>query len=400
VGFPVNALHEAVAPRVSTMTSAVATSATLFGCLFAAQSGLLVLTPTLSRVAADLHVPAAAAGQLRAVSGAAAAVVALALVVTGRRANLRGLLTLGLGLLAGAALGSAAAPTYWVLAAMQAVFGGGLALVLAGGLAAAATWAPAGQRATVLAWALVGQPAAWIIGMPMVGVLGDHSWRYAWLVPMAASLLALVGVSRQERTAPEPASTSLTSLLHRPGAARWAVGELLAYAGWAGVLVYAGFLLTDAHGVSVAAAGTVLGGGAIGYVVGTFLARRSVEHAAERTLRMTGPAMAAATLLLGAVRPSAGFSVVVFGGIAFLAGARMIASSAIGLNLDGVGPLQAMSLRAAAMQLGYLAGAALGGLGLTFGGWSGLGAVLAAMLLLSAAVTGAAGTVRTEVGSR
>ncbi|HEU4426380.1 MAG TPA: MFS transporter [Pilimelia sp.] len=396
-----NAQHEVVAPPVSTTTPAVATSATLFGCLFAAQSGLLVLTPTLSRVAADLHVPAAAAGQLRAVSGATAAVVALTLVATRRRSDLRGLLTLGLSLLAGAAIGSATAPTYWVLAAMQAVFGGGLALVVAGGLAAAATWAPAGTRATALSWALVGQPAAWIIGMPVVGFLGGHSWRLAWLVPLAASVLALAGVSRQQRNSPEQVSTSLASLLYRPGVGRWAVAELLAFAGWAGVMVYVGVLLTDAHGLSVAAAGVALAAGAVGHVVGTFLAGRwVVERAAERTLRLTGPALAATALLLGVVRPTAGFSVAVFAAIAFLAGARMIASSAIGLDLDGVGPLQAMGMRAAAMQLGYLGGAALGGLGLTFGGWPGLGGVLAALLLLSAVVTAATGPTRTEVRTR
>lgn len=380
-----NAQRTIVRPPSSTP---VATSATLFGCLFAAQSGLLVLTPTLSRVAADLQVPAATAGQLRAVSGAAAAAVALALVATRRRADVRELVTYGLVLLGGAALGSAIAPTYWTLAAMQAIFGGGLALVLAGGLAAAAIWAPAGHRATVLSWALVGQPAAWIIGMPVVGALGDHSWRLAWLVPAAASLLALAGVTRERRTGPEPEPAA--GVLRRAGVTRWAVGELLAFAGWAGVMVYVGVLMTDAHGLSVASAGTALAAGAVGYVAGTFLARRGVEHAAARTLRVTGPALAAATLLLGAVRPTASFSLAVFGGIAFLAGARMMASSAIGLNLDGVGPLQAMGLRAAAMQLGYLGGAALGGLGLTIGGWLGLGGVLAALLLASVMVTSGA----------
>jgi predicted MFS family arabinose efflux permease len=262
--------------------SATAASATLFGCLFAAQSGLLVLSPILSRVAADLNVSAAAAGQLRAISGAVAAVVALGLVVTKRRRDLRQLLTLGLGLLSAAAVGSAVAPTYELLAAMQVVLGGGLALVLAGGLAAAASWAPDGQRAAVLSWALVGQPTAWVVGMPLVGVLGGHTWRLAWLVPFAAGVLALVGVSGRERGAPQPAPAPLLSLMQRPGMARWAAAELLAYAGWAGVLVYCGSLLTDAHGVSVTSAGTALGAGATGYVVGTFVARRWVDHAARR----------------------------------------------------------------------------------------------------------------------
>ncbi|HEU4947624.1 MAG TPA: MFS transporter [Kribbella sp.] len=364
-------------------------SATLFGCLFAAQSSLLVLTPILSGVAADLEVSPATAGQLRAMSGAVAVVVAVGLLVSRRRWELRGLLMLGLGLLATAALASAAAPSFAALAAAQVVLGGGVALVLAGGLAAAASWAPDGQRATVLSWALVGQPSAWIIGMPVIGFVGGHSWRLAWLVPLAACVLTLTLVSRREPGTPEPTPTSVLTLFRRPGATRWAASELLAYAGWAGVLVYCGSLLTDTHGASAAAAGIALGGGATGYVVGTFVARRWVEHAARPMLLITGPAMAAAALILGAVRPSFGFSVAMFTVIACLAGARMIAGSAEGLDLAGVGPLQAMTVRAASMQGGYLGGAVLGGLGLALGGWPVLGAVLAVPLLVAVAVTAA-----------
>jgi predicted MFS family arabinose efflux permease len=100
-----------------------------------------------------------------------------------------------------------------------------------------------------------------------------------------------------------------------------------------------------------------------------------------------GSAMAAAALVLGAVRPSFAFSVLMWAVIAFLAGVRMMAASTVGLDLAGVGPLPAMSVRAASMQGGYLGGAVLGGLGLAAGGWSVVGAALAVPLLFAAAVT-------------
>jgi MFS transporter, DHA1 family, inner membrane transport protein len=108
--------------------------------------------------------------------------------------------------------------------------------------------------------------------------------------------------------------------------------------------------------------------------------------------------MSAAALLLGTVRPSFGFSATVFALIALLAGVRMIASSTIGLDLGAASPLQAMSVRAAAMQFGYLGGAALGGIGLMLGGWPGLGGVLAVLLLLAAAVP--VPRLLTKVGAR
>jgi len=358
----------------------------LFGCLFAGQSGLLVLTPVLSDVARDFGVSAAAAGQLRSVSGAVAAVVALGLLAGQRRWNLRDLLTAGLTSIAIASGASAVAPSFEVLATAQVILGAGMALVLAAGLAAAARWSSDGERAKVLAWALIGQPVAWVVGMPVVGVLGAESWRLTWLLPLTASLLALAGVRGRGRGEPEPAA--LWSPLRRPGVARWAAGELLAFAGWAGVLVYSGSLLTDAHGVSVTTAGTALGIGAAGYVVGVLIARRWVDRAAHGMVLATGPALAVVALLLGSVRPSFGVSVALFALTAFVAGVRMIAGSARGLDL-GAEPLQAMSVRAAAVQFGYFGGSALGGLGLILAGWTGFGSVLAILLLLSVGVTAA-----------
>ena len=364
--------------------SSAADSARLFGCLFAAQSSLLVLTPILSEVATDLGVSPATAGQLRAMSGVVAALVAVGLVMSRRRWELRGLLELGLGLLTIAASASVLAPSFATLAAAQVVLGAGVSLVLAGGLAAAGRWAPEGDRTTLLSWAMVGAPSAWIAGMPVIGLLGGHSWRLAWLVPLTASVVTLHAVSRRGRGTPEPAPISVR---RRPGVARWASGELLAYGGWSGVLVYVGGLLTDAHGASPAATGIALGGGAIAFVVATFLARPWVARAARPMLLASGSALVVAALVLGAVRPSFGFSVLMWAVTAFFAGVRMMAGSAAGLDLAGVGPLQAMSVRAAAMQAGYLVGAVLGGLGLALGGWTVVGVALAVPLLLAVAVT-------------
>ncbi|WP_433158804.1 MFS transporter [Kribbella sp. CA-247076] len=382
--------------------SPAADSARLFGSMFAGQLSLLVLTPILSGVAADLGVSSAAAGQLRAMSGMVAALVAIGLAVSRRRRELRGLLELGLGLLTLAAAASVLAPSFAALAAAQAVLGAGVSLVLAGGLAAAGSWAPAGDRATLLSWAMVGAPSAWIAGMPLIGLLGGHSWRLAWLVPLVASLLSLRAVSRREHGPLEPTPLPVLSILRRPKATRWAVSELLAYGGWSGVLVYVGTLLTEAHGASTATTGLALGGGAVAYVVATFLARRWVDRASRPMVLVAGSALIAATLILGAVRPSFAFSVGMWAVTAFVAGVRMMAGSSVGLDLGDVGPLQAMSVRAASMQAGYLAGAVLGGLGLALGGWTVVGVALAVPLLLAVGVTATdhQTTARPKVGVR
>ena len=133
---------------------------TLFITQFAAMAGFLAPVPVLPQIARDLGVSIAAAGQLRTLSGLAAGVVALAAGVLAHRLGVRRLLLAGLCLIAFGSAMSAVAPSFVVLAAAQPPLGAGIAMVLAGGWSAAAAWAPAADRARLLAWAIIGQPAA------------------------------------------------------------------------------------------------------------------------------------------------------------------------------------------------------------------------------------------------
>jgi len=111
---------------------------TLFLCLFAAQAGVIALTPVLAKVAHDLDVSTAAAGQLRTASGLAAGLAAIALGTFARRVALRRVIAGGaLGLAAASAL-SAAAPTFAVLVLAQILLGLSIAGLLVGGTVAAA----------------------------------------------------------------------------------------------------------------------------------------------------------------------------------------------------------------------------------------------------------------------
>lgn len=355
----------------------------LFGCLFAAQASLVVLSPILTRVALDLHVTVVQVGQLRTISGVVAATVAVVMVTTNRHYDLRGMLALGLGLLAVGSLASAVAPNFAVLASMQAVLGAGVALSLTGGLTATRQWIPAGHRGRALSWALMGQPTAWIIALPVVGMLGDYNWRLTWLVPVLASMATLTAVLQRHRT--RPAASELSALpSNRTAEFTWAVAEMLAFAGWTGVLVYAGALFAETYATSIGTTGLLLGLGAAAYLPGNLLARRWIGTAALPLSIGLACVMATTGLLLCVVRPSATFSVAVFGLFSFLGGARTISGSALGLRLGGADPLRAMSLRTASVQFGYMAGAGLGGLCLAAAGWNGLGIMLVVFLMLSA----------------
>jgi MFS transporter, DHA1 family, inner membrane transport protein len=363
----------------------------LFATMFASQASFLVLTAILPDLAGDFGVSTATAGQARTLAAVAGAVTALALGRLGRRLGVRELLLLGLGLVAVGSLASALAPNLAAFAGAQAAIGAAAAILLSAGVAAAGEWAEAGERARVLSWALLGQPAAWVAGMPLIGVISDLDWRYAWLaVPLAASVVALPAVAlRPGHAAPGTGAGKATPagtgpVWRRPPVARWALGELMAYSGWGATLVYAGALFIHSYGLSTAQTGVLLGAAALGYFPGTLLARRHAEQHARSLLVALGLTAAAGTALFGLVRPSPTASLVLFVACMAAIGGRTIAGSSFGLDAAPDQRVAVMSLRAAAVQFGYLLGAASGGAALAAGGYGLLGATLGVLFLLGA----------------
>ena len=367
-----------------------AVSAVLFLCLFAGQAGAIALSPVLAQVARDLDVSTAAAGQLRTVAGLAAGVTALALGRLSARVTLRKQLLAGSLLLALGSLASAAAPGIALLAAAQIPVGAGIAILTTAGTLAAAEWVPAERRAATLSWALIGQPAAWIVGMPLLGAAGGHSWRYAWLsLPLAAALLAGAAVAGRDRTSrASTAPLSMRAALEAPDLGRWLAAELLTNSAWAGTLVYAGALLVESYHASTALTGAVLALGAGAYVSGNLAFRRLADRDPRGLLIRLSVLLAVATALFGALRPSLAASAALFSAAAFAAGGRTLLSSAFGLAAASETRRTAMAMRAATMQFGYFIGSLAVGGALATGGYPAYGAAIGALFLSSALVLG------------
>jgi predicted MFS family arabinose efflux permease len=358
-------------------------SPVLFLCLFASQAGMLVLSPILPEIAREFGISTATAGQLRSISGAAGGITAVLLAVAPRRPGLRELLSAGAALIALGSAISAAAPTFAVLAAAQAVLGVGIGLLVAVGIAAAWEWPPPERRGHVLAWAIAGMPAAWIAGMPVAGAAADLGWRAPWLaVPLVVGLAALALVRLRPADVPTRRAPGTAGTWRSPEVARFAAGELLASAAWASVLTYGGALLLESYDLSPGVVALGLAAGAAAMVPGTFIARRALRTTPATLVALTA-FQSGAVLVLGAVRPSAAFTMGVFAVMAFVNGGRSLTASALGMGKAPEDRVAVMSMRAAANQFGYLLGAAAGGLALGLGGFPALGVTLAAMFALA-----------------
>ena len=362
-------------------------SVTLFAALFASQAALIAMSPVLAKAASDLHVSTAAAGQLRTVTGLAAGLTALTLGAVTARVALGRLLLGASGLLAVGSLASALAPSYPLLVAAQLPVGVAVAALTSVGTLAAAEWVHPDLRTRALSWALVGQPAAWIVGMPLVGLLGERSWRYGWLaLPLAAAIAA--GVLAAPRAGRRPAASRparASAAVRDRAIARWLASELLANTAWAGTLVFAGALFTESYGASTALTGCLLAVAAAAYVAGNLACRRLVQREPRAVLVLFASSLALIDGLFGIARVDVLGSAALLAGAGFLAGGRTLVTSAFALSMPPDVRPTITSLRAATMQLGYFVGSLVGGAALATGGYGALGLAMGLCFLGSAA---------------
>ena len=312
----------------------------LFLALFASQAGVLVMSPILARVAAEFDVSIAEAGQLRILAAPFAAGVAL---LTGRalaRYSPRALIGAGSALLAVGSLASAAAPTFVLLALAQVPMWGGIAMLLAAGVAATGAWSTPEERTRLVSRALAGAPAAWIVGMPVIGLVSSIDWRLAFLVlPLPAAVLAgLAAVRRPADTPIAGSKTSLTALLRIPLARRWALGELAANSAWAGTLVYSGVLFTETYGTSSAATGVALAIVAAAYLAGNQWAGRTSPALARQWMLRGSLAASIAVALTWAYTRSFSVTLVLFALTAAVTAVRMVSGTVYGFAVAGRAP--------------------------------------------------------------
>ena len=184
-----------------------------------------------------------------------------------------------------------------------------------------------------MAWALVGPPTAWVVAMPVIGVVGATSWRLAFAVPLTAAGVAAIALRRAPVASSSRSEPGLRTVLAERALRGWAIGEVLAYAAWSGVLVYSGALFVESYGTSLVAVGLALGVGAAAYIPGTFLAQRVIATRGRPLLAATGALLAPCVVAFGVLRLGTVSSAIGFGVLCFLAGGRTYLGSAVGLEL-------------------------------------------------------------------
>lgn len=253
---------------------------------------------------------------------------------------------------------------------------------------AAATLAPAGQRAKAVAAVMLGLSAANVVGVPAATWLGQHSgWRDAFVV---VALIGLATVAAIGRFVPELTGMKLTNPITELGALRrpqvlltLAVGAV-GFGGMFAVYTYIATTLTDVAGMSAGAVPVVLAlfglGMVAGNIAGGVLADRGVDRA------IFGGLIAMVVIL--AVFVAAAHNPITAGVGAFFVGASGAAlAPALQTRLMDVAAdaqTLAAALNHAALNIANAAGAWLGGLVIA----AGLGYTAPAVVGAALAVSG------------
>jgi predicted MFS family arabinose efflux permease len=352
----------------------------------ASQALLVVLSPTIVAVGADLGASVAAVGQARTVTAAVATMASIAIAARIDAAKLSRVLALGAGLALIGCAAVAAAPTLLAFLLANVLVGAGFACLLSAGFAGVAAFAPE-RRGWAIGYVAGANSLAWIVVTPLVGIVADRfSWRAAQAVPAAIALLALLAAPTAAGVA--KGSASHLRLLLSPGSARrWMSTELLAYGAWTALLTFVGAFFVEQLGVRATVVGWLLAAGAAAHFAAS-------THRGALTAAMPRRQLIAVASLLMAIlfvvelnlTGSAVLAVGVFCLLGLAAGVRMPTSGALGLDQLPDQPGAMMAARTAATQLGYLLGAVVGGAVIAGAGYGALGILLAVGMAASAAL--------------
>lgn len=351
----------------------------------ASQALLVVLSPTIVAIGDDLGASVSAVGQARSITAVVAVVSSLFITSRIGTIGVRRLLVAGSALAVVASVLVASAPSLWAFLAAHVVVGVAFACLLSGGFAGVAEF-PADDRAWAAGYVVGANSLAWIVVNPVVGALTERlSWRVAEIVPATIALAALLTARSVATVSGAGAAPRLRGVLADVSARRWIGSELVAYAAWTGLLTFVGAFFIDTFGVTSATAGWLLAAGAAAHFTAATRSGRLVARFSRRRLVVAaGLAMAVLLPLLLANSRSLVAAALAFCVVGAAAGIRTPASSSLGLVQLPDHPGTMMAARTGATQLGYLVGAALGGVVIAAAGYGALSLVLAVGMVASA----------------
>ncbi|MER5969537.1 MFS transporter [Streptomyces sp. NPDC002055] len=365
----------------------------------------LIISGLLNRIAADLTVSAATAGQLISVFALVYAIGAPVLATVTGMLDRKRLLLLALTVFVAANLLGAVAPDYPVLMASRVLAAVGAGLYLPCAMAVTVGVTPQHRRGRALAVVAGGMSAATALGVPLgtlIGALGD--WRLTLVLVAVLATVAVGVLAVAVPRVPAPPRVTVGQRLRaaaHPQVLIALLANVLACAGEFTVMVYVAPLAEEVTGTGAAGISAFLLVSGCAALAGSAVGGRAADRFGGRTAYNGAVAVLlaglAATVPLALAAPGGSrLTWVLFALVLCVIGvaswALPPAQNHLISGLDIPEPTVALSLNGSSSYLGLAVGGALGGLAMEHGSVTALtlaatGVELLALLTVVLAVT-------------
>jgi predicted MFS family arabinose efflux permease len=335
-------------------------------------------------------------GQIRTLSSVVGVVVSLLLGALSVRFSSRSLLLTGLLLLILSAIGCSIAWDFTSMLILYSLSGMGGRMIHPMINTLIGNHFPLEERSKVLGWSAAGTSIAYLVFSPLVSfIAGFAGWRMTFLVVMLPlSLLALattfIGVPRTvdapESVNPQDFFAGFRSIFSNRSAIFCLLGTTLTWASFYGTLTYGISFFRESFSITVGWASLLLSAMALSKTVGHLLISPLVNRLGRKNAVVASVISMALFTTFYLVSDTLWLSLVLVCISCVLAG--FMHSSVDSLNLEQVPEFRGsmMSLSTAASMIGGVIGSGLGGFTLILYGYSGIGAILGLLGIVSGIV--------------
>jgi predicted MFS family arabinose efflux permease len=255
---------------------------------------------------------------------------------------------------------------------------------------------PQEERSKVLGWSAAGTSIAYLVFSPLVSfIAGFARWRMTFLVvmlPLSLLALATTFIGIPQATSDQISENThgffagFRSIFSNKSAIFCLLGTMLTWASFTGTLTYGISFFRERFSVTVGWASLLLSAMALSKTVGHLLIGSLVTRAGRKSAVVASVISTALFTAFYLMSKNLWLSIVLVCISCVLAG--FMHSSVDSLNLEQVPEFHGsmMSLGSAASTIGSVIGSGLGGLILIFYGYSGVGAILGLLGLVSGIV--------------
>lgn len=353
---------------------------------FSTQPSGLITGLLLVDIGLTFGVQVGVSGQIRTLSSVVGVFTALLLGVVSVRVRSRTLLLAGLGLQVVSAVGCFAAWDFTSMLVLYSLNGIAVTMIMPMVNTLIGEHFPQDRRSRILGLSAAGTSIAYLVCSPLVGLIsGFAGWRMAFLALMLpVSLLGLavglIGVPRGGGNGGSAGARGLTagfsSVLSNRSAVFSLLGSLLTWASFSGSLTYSISFFREEFLLSLGWASLLLSAMALSKTLGHLMIGSLVDRLGRKKATVASVVLTALFTGFYLASDLLWLSMALVCVSCVLAG--FMHSSVDSLNLEQVPEFRSsmMSLSAAASTMGGVIGSGLGGVILILYGYSGVGAVL------------------------